>query len=81
LPNEGVRSRQGLPVRTIHSTASRKSRPSPPVRPGSLGLPRQNGCILSHCASVSTKRSVANSFSESNHGARSRGNSPVLNRL
>src|SRR3978361_465894 len=38
-PNEGGRSRQGLPVRAIHSTASTKSRLSLPLRSGSLGLP------------------------------------------
>src|ERR1700738_5655261 len=37
-PNEGGRSRQGLPVRAIHSTASINSRLSLPLRPGSAGL-------------------------------------------
>ena len=40
-PNAAGRSRHGLPVRTIHNTASRKSRLSPPLRPGSVGLPRR----------------------------------------
>ena len=39
FPNEGGRSRQGLPVRTIHSTASTNKRLSLPLRPGSPGLP------------------------------------------
>ena len=41
LPNPSGRSRRGLLVRTIHNTASRTSRPSGPVRPGSLFLPKQ----------------------------------------
>jgi hypothetical protein len=57
-PNEGGRSRQGLPVRTIHSTASTNRRLSLPLRPGSPGLPRQSGSIFAHWASVSTKRSM-----------------------
>src|SRR5450756_54297 len=57
-PNEGGRSRQGLPVRAIHSTASTKSRLSLPLRPGSLGLPRQSGSIFAHWASVKTNRSI-----------------------
>src|SRR5215212_7642312 len=38
-PSEGGRSRQGLPVRTIHSTASTNRRLFLPLRPGSPGLP------------------------------------------
>src|SRR5277367_4600796 len=57
-PNEGGRSRQGLPVRAIHSTASTKSRLSLPLRPGSPGLPRQSGSIFAHWASVKTNRSI-----------------------
>src|SRR6185312_14222766 len=53
FPNEGGRSRQGLPVRTIHSTASTNKRLSLPLRPGSPGLPRQRGSIFAHWASVS----------------------------
>src|SRR3954447_26820548 len=53
-PNSGGRSRQGLPVLAIHSTASTNSRLSPPVRPGSPFFPRQCGSILAHWASVST---------------------------
>ena len=36
----------------------------PPVRPGSVALPGQNGGIFAHCASVKMKRSMANSFVE-----------------
>src|SRR5262249_36131933 len=57
-PNMGGRSRHGLPVRTIHSTASTNSRLSLPLRPGSPGLPRQTGSIFAHWASVKTNRSI-----------------------
>src|SRR3982750_4476283 len=57
-PNDGGRSRQGLPVRTTHKTASTNRRLSLPLRPGSPGLPRQRGPIFAHWASVSTKRSM-----------------------
>src|ERR1700677_44995 len=53
-PNQGGRSRQGLPVRAIHSTASTNRRLSLPLRPGSPGLPRQSGSIFAHWASVKT---------------------------
>lgn len=62
LPNNGGKSRHGLPVRAIHSTASVNKRASPPVRPGSDGFPRQNGCIFVHCASVRQNRSITQSF-------------------
>src|SRR5215210_1098584 len=42
-PNKGGRSRQGLPVRATHSTASTNRRLFLPLRPGSPGLPRQSG--------------------------------------
>ncbi len=58
FPNEAGRSRQGLPVRTIHNTASTKSRLSAPLRPGSPGFPRQCGSIIAHWASVKTNRSI-----------------------
>jgi hypothetical protein len=45
-------------VRTIHRTASKKRRLPPPLRPGSVGFPRQCGSIFAHCASVSTNRSI-----------------------
>src|SRR6202140_1869325 len=57
-PNEGGRSRQGLPVRAIHSTASTNSLLSLPRRPGSPGLPRQSGSLFAHLASVKTNRSI-----------------------
>src|SRR3954469_22295035 len=58
LPNSAGRSRHGLPVRAIHSTASTKRRLSAPLRPGSDFFPRQCGSILAHWASVSTYRSI-----------------------
>src|SRR3954465_10197050 len=39
-PNEGGRSRHGLPVRTTHKTASTNRRLFLPLRPGSPGLPQ-----------------------------------------
>src|SRR4051794_38305083 len=57
-PNEGGRSRHGLPVRTTHKTASTNRRLFLPPRPGSPGLPRQRGCIFAHWASVKMKRSI-----------------------
>src|SRR5215213_5998949 len=63
-PNEGGRSRQGLPVRTIHSTASTNRRLFLPLRPGSPGLPRQRGSIFAHWASVKIKRSIRASKSQ-----------------
>src|SRR3954447_22991983 len=57
-PNEGGRSRHGLPVRTTHKTASTNKRLFLPLRPGSPGLPRQRGCIFAHWASVKMKRSI-----------------------
>ena len=58
LPNRSGRSRHGLPVRAIHSTASMNSRLFLPLRPGSVGLPKQCGSILAHWTSVSTSRSI-----------------------
>ena len=58
LPNTSGKSRQGLLVRAIHSTASKNNRPSPPVRPGSLGLPRQCGSIFAHWASLRQNRII-----------------------
>ena len=58
LPNNAGKSRQGLPVRAIHNTASKSRRLFLPLRPGSVGLPRQCGSIFAHWASVSTKRSI-----------------------
>src|SRR5215217_6950923 len=56
FPNISGRSRQGAPVRTIHSTASRNSRLSAPERPGSPGLPGSNGATRAHCSSFRTNR-------------------------
>src|SRR5215211_5366472 len=58
FPSEDGKSRHGLPVRTIHKTASTKSRLSLPLRPGSPGLPRQSGSIFAHWASLKTNRSI-----------------------
>src|SRR3954462_13557301 len=58
-PKNAGRSRQGLPVRAIHNTASTNRRLSAPPRPGSDFFPRQCGSILAHWASVSTNRSIA----------------------
>src|SRR5260370_15519282 len=41
LPNQGGRSRQGLPVRATHKTPSTNNRLSCPLRPGSVTFPRQ----------------------------------------
>lgn len=69
LPKRAGRSRQGLPVRVIHRTASMKRRLSPPLRPGSIGLPRQCGSIFAHWASVSTKRSIQSlNHKQAKHG-------------
>src|SRR5882757_9972058 len=57
-PKAGGRSRQGLPVRAIHSTASTNRRLSWPLRPGSPRLPRQSDSISAHWASVKTNRSI-----------------------
>src|SRR5208282_1956328 len=57
-PNEGGRSRHGLPVRAIHNTASTNNRLFLPLRPGSLGFPRHSGSIFAHWASVNTNRSI-----------------------
>src|SRR3954447_5936105 len=57
-PTRGGRSRQGLPVRAIHSTASTNRRLFLPLRPGSPGLPRQRGSIFAHWASVKRNLSI-----------------------
>src|SRR6188768_2948042 len=75
LPKKAGRSRHGLPVRTIQSTASMKRRLSLPLRPGSIGLPRQCGSIFAHWASVSTNRSIRSL----NHN-HAQGGIPNLNR-
>src|SRR5690349_19873994 len=57
LPNPLVKSRQGDPVRTRHSTASRNSRLSLPVAPGSVALPGSSEATLAQTASLTTNRS------------------------
>ncbi|MGF6605059.1 hypothetical protein P3T23_009820 [Paraburkholderia sp. GAS448] len=52
-PKSGGKSRHGLPVRAIHSTASTNSRLSPAVRPGSVDLPGSKGAIRSYWSSLS----------------------------
>jgi hypothetical protein len=56
------RSRHGLPVRAIQSTASTKRRLSLPLRPGSVGFRRQCGSIFAHWASLSTNRLLRGRF-------------------
>lgn len=51
LPNDLGRSRQGEPVRAIHSTASKKSLLSLDVTPQSLFFPEQRGSNRSHWSS------------------------------
>lgn len=58
LPKAGGRSRHGLPVRAIQSTASTNRRLSVPDRPGSADFPKQCGSILAHWASVRQKRTI-----------------------
>ena len=55
-PNPLGRSRQGDPVRTRHSTASRNSRLSLPVAPGSVALPGSSEATLAQTASLTTNR-------------------------
>src|ERR671916_809570 len=56
LPKAPGRSRQGTPVRTRHSTASRNSRLSFAVAPGSVGLPGSSGATFSQVVSPTTNR-------------------------
>src|SRR5271156_980448 len=57
-PNASGRSRQGEPVRTIHSTPSTNIRLSRPVEPFWSGRPMISGAIRSHAASLKTNRSI-----------------------
>src|SRR3954469_6804187 len=57
LPKALGRSRQGAPARTRHNTASRNSRLSFPVPPGSVGLPGSIGATFSQAVSPTTNRS------------------------
>src|SRR3954447_20458096 len=59
LPKSLGRSRQGTPVRTRHSTASRNSRLSLAVAPGSEALPGSSGAIFSQAASPTTNRDLS----------------------
>src|SRR3982750_3424915 len=58
-PKSLGRSRQGTPVRTRHSTASRNSRLSLAVAPGSEALPGNSGAIFSQTASPPMNRDVS----------------------
>src|SRR5688500_7665547 len=69
LPKAPGRSRQGTPVRTRHSTASRNSRLSFPVAPGSVGLPGSSGATFSQAVSSTTKRSRSSMPSSRQSGA------------
>src|SRR5260370_28909227 len=62
-PNAGGRSRQGAPVRAIHSTPSTNIRLSLPVTPGSLALPAHRPSIRCHCSALSTKRTSSKTAS------------------
>src|SRR5258705_5338932 len=57
-PNASGRSRQGEPVRTIHSTPSTNIRLSRPVEPFWSGRPMISGAIRSHAASLKINRSI-----------------------
>src|SRR5918997_4756540 len=58
-PNPLGRSRQGAPDRTRHSTASRNSRLSLAVAPGSDALPGNSGATFSQAASPTTNRAFS----------------------
>jgi hypothetical protein len=74
LPKSSGRSRQGAPVRTIHNTASRKSRLSSPDRPGSPSLPGSRGAMRCHCLSFRAFRIPADlHFSALNQISRVKG--------
>ena len=57
-PNSVGRSRQGLPVRPIHSTASTNQRLSAAVRPRSPSLPGRMSLILFHTSSLNSVRTI-----------------------
>src|SRR3954469_1670841 len=58
-PKAPGRSRQDAPVRTRHSTASRNSRLSLAVAPGSDALPGNSGATFSQAASPTTNRTFS----------------------
>jgi hypothetical protein len=57
-PNSAGRSRHGLPVRAIHSTASRNQRLLDAVRPRSPSLPGRITWTLFHTSSLSNVRTI-----------------------
>src|ERR1700727_2506801 len=57
-PNASGRSRQGEPVRTIHSTPSTNIRLSRPAEPFWSGRPMISGAIRFHAASLKTSRPI-----------------------
>src|SRR5918993_2507514 len=59
LPKSLGRSRQGTPVRTRRSTASRNSRLSLAVAPGSDALPGNSGATFSQAASPTRNRDLS----------------------
>jgi hypothetical protein len=83
-PNALGRSRQGAPVRTRHSTASRNSRLSLAVAPGSDALPGNSDAIFSQAASLTTNRDLSDIAptppKRSLHHSRSAGETPNVNR-
>src|SRR4051812_1797872 len=83
-PKSPGRSRQGAPVRTRHSTASRNSRLSLAVAPGSDALPGNSAAPFCHPTSPTTNRpcsSIAPTPPKRrlNHG-RAAGGTPNVNR-
>src|SRR5215212_1581853 len=58
-PKSPGRSRHGAPVRTRHSTASKNSRLSLAVAPGSDTLPGNSGATFSQAASPTTNRTFS----------------------
>src|ERR671916_3411782 len=83
-PKAPGRSRQGAPVRTRHSTASRNSRLSLAVAPGSDGLPGNSGATFSQAASPTRNRDLSSIAAappkrSSNHDPSARG-IPNVNR-
>src|SRR3974390_685137 len=82
LPKASGRSRQGVPARTTHNTASTNIRLSVPDRPGSPSLPGSRGAIRSHCASVKSNRIKAGlQFSSLESDPQGRGNPPNQTRV
>ena len=63
FPHAGSKSRHGLPVRAIHSTASINRRLSFAVTPQSVALPGSKSLIRSHWSSRSSVRGIASGSS------------------